>query len=88
MIMSDPSSSSPPDATTHAFDAASRAAVYRAIEQRRDMRHFAGGCVEPTVLVRLLRAAHWAPSVGFMQPWRWIRITQGEMRRRLHELVQ
>lgn len=86
--MSQLSSHAQPEVADHAFDPASRAAVYRAIEQRRDMRHFAGGRVEPDVLVRLLRAAHWAPSVGFMQPWRWIRITQPEQRQRLHELVQ
>lgn len=31
----------------HAFSAAERAAIYRAIGERRDMRHFAGGDVAP-----------------------------------------
>ena len=48
----------------HAFSAAERAAIYRAIGERRDMRHFAGGEVAPAVLARLLAAAHQAPSVG------------------------
>lgn len=86
--MSALSSHAQPEVAEHAFDPASRAAIYRAMELRRDMRHFAGGRVEPDVLVRLLRAAHWAPSVGFMQPWRWIRITHPVQRQRLHELVQ
>ncbi|MDO8252720.1 MAG: nitroreductase family protein, partial [Rhodoferax sp.] len=53
-----------------AFSAAERSAVYRAIFERRDMRHFAGGTVAPELMRRLLTAAHHAPSVGFMQPWR------------------
>jgi len=73
----------------YAFDPAERAAVYRAIFERRDMRHFAGGAVPEAVLVRLLDAAHHAPSVGFMQPWRFIRIgSQGDLRTRLHALVE
>ena len=64
------------------FTEAERAAVYRAIYERRDMRHFAGGKVADEVLLRLLRAAHHAPSVGFMQPWRFIRITRPELRER------
>lgn len=70
------------------FGAADAAAVYRAIDERRDMRHFAGGQVAPEVLRRLLQAAHHAPSVGFMQPWRFIRIAQPELRQHLHALVE
>lgn len=70
------------------FGAADAAAVYRAIHERRDMRHFAGGSVAPDVLQRLLQAAHHAPSVGFMQPWRFIRITQPALRQQLHALVE
>ena len=64
------------------------AAVYRAIRERRDMRHFCGGTVASDVLQRLLIAAHQAPSVGYMQPWRFIRIQQADMRKRLHELFE
>ncbi len=69
------------------YSAAERAAVYRAIDERRDMRHFAGGSVAPEVLTRLLTAAHHAPSVGFMQPWRFIRVRSAERRQQLHALV-
>jgi 5,6-dimethylbenzimidazole synthase len=72
----------------HAFSAAERAAVYRAIAERRDMRHFAGGTVAPELLARLLQAAHQAPSVGLMQPWRFIRITRPELRESIHGLVE
>lgn len=64
------------------------AAVYRAIEERRDMRHFLPDPVDPQVLQRLLHAAHLAPSVGFMQPWRFIRITDINLREQIHELVE
>ena len=71
-----------------AFSAEERAAVYRAIAERRDMRHFTGGTVAPELLARLLNAAHQAPSVGLMQPWRFIRITSVELRRRIRALVE
>ena len=70
------------------FTEAERAAVYRAIYERRDMRHFAGGKVADEVLLRLLRAAHHAPSVGFMQPWRFIRVRSAELRRQIHGLIE
>ncbi|MGE6687839.1 5,6-dimethylbenzimidazole synthase [Stutzerimonas stutzeri] len=71
----------------HAFSAQERAAVYRAIGERRDMRHFVGGEVAPELLSRLLQAAHQAPSVGLMQPWRFIRITRPELRTAIADLV-
>ncbi|MDM0040885.1 5,6-dimethylbenzimidazole synthase [Variovorax sp. J22G21] len=72
----------------HAFPQEEVRAVYRAIHERRDMRHFAGGEVAPEVLRRLLEAAHHAPSVGFMQPWRFIRIRDAALRRQLHDVVE
>ena len=72
----------------HAFSAEERAAVYRAIAERRDMRHFAGGEVAPELLTKLLAAAHRAPSVGLMQPWRFIRIQRPELRGAIHDLVE
>ncbi|CAD5107705.1 5,6-dimethylbenzimidazole synthase [Zestomonas carbonaria] len=71
-----------------AFSPAERAAVYRAIAERRDMRHFSGGSVAPELLARLLEAAHQAPSVGLMQPWRFVRITSAELRAAIHSLVE
>lgn len=72
----------------HAFDVEERRAVYRVIAERRDMRRFLPGTtIQEDVLARLLQAAHAAPSVGLMQPWRFIRITDGRLRRRIHGLV-
>jgi 5,6-dimethylbenzimidazole synthase len=75
-------------AQRHAFSPDEAKAVYRAIFERRDMRHFAGGHVDPDLLRRLLLAAHHAPSVGFMQPWRFIRVVDPVLRHALHELVE
>lgn len=74
--------------TEHAFSAAEQQAVYRAIHERRDMRHFSGGAVADAVLQRLLSAAHHAPSVGFMQPWRFIRVRSRPLREQLHALIE
>ena len=74
--------------TDNAFTDTERQAVYRAIAERRDMRHFSGGTVEPELLRRLLEAAHQAPSVGLMQPWRFIRISDRALRGQLQALVE
>ncbi|WP_109481665.1 5,6-dimethylbenzimidazole synthase [Paraburkholderia sp. C35] len=70
------------------FNDAERAAVYRAIYERRDMRHFVPTPVDPAVLARLIDAAHHAPSVGYMQPWRIGRITDPALRMQLHDVVE
>jgi len=71
-----------------AFTDEQRAGVYRAIGERRDMRHFSGGEVAPELLARLLEAAHQAPSVGLMQPWRFLRIGRPELRNAIAALVE
>jgi 5,6-dimethylbenzimidazole synthase len=72
----------------HRYSDLECAAVYRAIYERRDMRHFLSDPIDPEILSRLLNAAHHAPSVGFMQPWRFIRITSPDLRHALHALVE
>lgn len=62
-------------------------AVYKAIAQRRDIRHFIPGPIDEALLARLLTAAHHAPSVGMMQPWRFIRIRRPELRDAIYRLV-
>lgn len=64
------------------------ATLHRVIAARRDMRHFSGGEVPPETLARLLEAAHRAPSVGLMQPWRFVRVTDEDLRHRLHDHVE
>ena len=72
----------------HRYPDADIDAIYRAIGERRDMRHFRPDPVDPAVLARLLDAAHHAPSVGYMQPWRFLRITDSALRRQIHALVE
>ncbi|OIQ87739.1 5,6-dimethylbenzimidazole synthase [mine drainage metagenome] len=71
----------------HRYSDAEIAAVYRVIEERRDMRHFLPTPVAPEILTRILQAAHHAPSVGLMQPWRFIRITDTNTRLSIHKMV-
>ncbi|ORW03472.1 5,6-dimethylbenzimidazole synthase [Mycobacterium kyorinense] len=72
----------------HAFSPLERQTVYRVICERRDMRRFVpDSTIADDVLARLLQAAHAAPSVGLMQPWRFIRITDDALRRGIHALV-
>lgn len=63
-------------------------AIYRVIAERRDMRHFLSDPLDEALLERLLGAAHLAPSVGFMQPWRFLRIRSPALRRSIHTLVE
>ncbi|MGV8934543.1 MAG: 5,6-dimethylbenzimidazole synthase [Gallionellaceae bacterium] len=71
------------------FSAEARDALYRVIDARRDMRHFLPNTTIATdVLQRMLAAAHSAPSVGLMQPWRFIRIADTFMRQQIIELVE
>lgn len=68
------------------FSPSDRAAVYRAIETRRDVRaEFLPDPIDPAVLRRLLEAAHRAPSVGFMQPWNFVVLRDPTTRARVHE---
>ncbi len=64
------------------------AAVYKVIAERRDIRHFLPDPLSPELLARLLNAAHLAPSVGFMQPWRFIRISDPSLRTTIHQMVE
>ncbi|MDZ4264082.1 MAG: nitroreductase family protein, partial [Pseudomonadota bacterium] len=70
------------------YSEAEISALYRAIRERRDMRHFLPDPIEPAMLNRLLQAAHCAPSVGLMQPWRFVRITDHSLRNKIHSLVE
>jgi 5,6-dimethylbenzimidazole synthase len=69
------------------FDEIARQAVYRAIRERRDVRR--GFLPEPMpdeLLCKLLEAAHNAPSVGLMQPWRFIVVRDMGVRQTIHKI--
>lgn len=73
---------------SHRYSDSEREVVYRVIRERRDMRHFLpNSTVDEKVLSCILSAAHMAPSVGLMQPWRFIRITNPVLREKIYSLV-
>ncbi|AGI69198.1 putative cob[II]yrinic acid a,c-diamide reductase BluB [Octadecabacter antarcticus 307] len=66
------------------FSESERNAVYKAIYTRRDVRdQFLPDPLSDKVLLRLLDAAHHAPSVGFVQPWNFIVIRSSADRERI-----
>lgn len=78
--------SSPP---APGYDDAEREAVLRVMRERRDIRNgFRGDPIPHEVLLRVLEAAHHAPSVGHSQPWDFVVIRSAETRRSMHELAQ
>ncbi len=62
--------------------------MYRIIRARRDIRIFSARPIPQDVLLRILEASHYAPSVGFMQPWNFILITSLEIRHRVKALFE
>jgi 5,6-dimethylbenzimidazole synthase len=67
-----------------AFSASERAGLYRTIFERRDVRRFRSDAIAEATLMRILEAAHHAPSVGFMQPWNFILIRDLGLRECVH----
>ncbi|MFG1265441.1 MULTISPECIES: 5,6-dimethylbenzimidazole synthase [Xanthobacter] len=68
------------------FSADERAAIYRCIAARRDVRrNFLPDPVPDAVLARVLAAGHAAPSVGFLQPWNFIVVRSAETKAALHD---
>ncbi len=70
------------------FSGDDREAVYRVIAERRDIRRFRPDEVPDSVMRRVLEAAHRAPSVGLMQPWRIIVIRELGRRVSIRSLAQ
>lgn len=71
-----------------AYGARDRETVHRVIAERRDIRRFRPDEVPDGVLRRVLEAAHRAPSVGLMQPWRFIVVRSLETRVAIRALAR
>ncbi|WP_406128796.1 nicotinate-nucleotide--dimethylbenzimidazole phosphoribosyltransferase [Streptomyces sp. NBC_00989] len=72
-----------------AYDDAEREAVLKVMRERRDIRNgFRSDPIPHDVLLRVLEAAHTAPSVGHSQPWDFVVIRSADTRRNMHELAQ
>jgi 5,6-dimethylbenzimidazole synthase len=71
------------------FTPEEQAAVYKCIFGRRDVRgQFLADPIPDETLARILRAAHHAPSVGFMQPWDFIIIRDKSAKNGIHAAFQ
>ncbi|MDH6114223.1 nicotinate-nucleotide--dimethylbenzimidazole phosphoribosyltransferase [Kitasatospora sp. MAP12-15] len=70
------------------YDDAMRDAVHQVMRERRDIRNgFRPDPVPHEVLLRVLEAAHTAPSVGYSQPWDFVVIRSSKTRRKMHDLA-
>jgi nicotinate-nucleotide--dimethylbenzimidazole phosphoribosyltransferase len=76
------------DPTGWRFPDEALAAVHAVISQRRDIRRFRPDDVADDVLRRVLEAAHRAPSVGLVQPWRFIVVRDEDVRVAIRSLAQ
>ncbi|ADI05569.1 putative nicotinate-nucleotide- dimethylbenzimidazole phosphoribosyltransferase [Streptomyces bingchenggensis BCW-1] len=84
----DPATPAPTTPPAEGYADAERAAVHRVIRDRRDIRNgFRSDPIPHEVLLRVLEAAHTAPSVGQSQPWDFVVIRSEETRRTMHELA-
>ena len=68
------------------FPTEERRGLYRAIRSRRDIRHFRTDPIPDQALARIISAAHYGPSVGFMQPWDFILIRDLTVRQQVTDL--
>ncbi|MEU1851684.1 nicotinate-nucleotide--dimethylbenzimidazole phosphoribosyltransferase [Streptomyces sp. NPDC019990] len=67
---------------------AEREAVLKVMRERRDIRNgFRSDPIPHEMLLRVLEAAHHAPSVGHSQPWDFVVIRSADTRRAMHELA-
>ena len=68
------------------FTVTEKEGLYKAAFSRRDVRsHFIDMNIPDDILVRILNAAHHAPSVGFSQPWDFILIKKKTTRQKVKE---
>ncbi|RZU28725.1 nicotinate-nucleotide-dimethylbenzimidazole phosphoribosyltransferase /cob(II)yrinic acid a,c-diamide reductase [Streptomyces sp. BK022] len=84
----DPEPALPPGPAAPAYNDAEREAVLKVIRERRDIRNgFRSDPIPHDVLLRVLEAAHTAPSVGHSQPWDFVVIRSADTRRAMHDLA-
>jgi 5,6-dimethylbenzimidazole synthase len=76
------------DLMDRTFSTTEREVIYRLIRSRRDIRQFAPDPIPPETLLRILEAAHYVPSVGFMQPWNFILLTSPQLRAQIKALFE
>ena len=63
------------------FSELEKEVFYKVVFSRRDVRkNFIQKNIEDKILIKILKAAHHAPSVGFSQPWNFILIKDKNIR--------
>ena len=70
------------------FSPAARDGLWQALRGRRDIRRFRPDPVPEEILHRVLEAAHLAPSVGYMQPWRFVVVREEVTKLRIRALAE
>lgn len=70
------------------FNKDEQLAIYDIIFHRRDVRQFRSDPIANDALHRIVSAAHAAPSVGYMQPWNFLIITDKNIRTKISQHVQ
>ncbi len=73
-----------PDGTPN-FDAAFRARLKELFEWRRDVRRFRRDPVDGALIDEVIGLAALAPSVGFSQPWRFVKVDDPKRRAAVRE---
>ncbi len=73
----------------HVFPESEKRGVYRAIYERRDIRReFLPKAIPRRILMKLLNAAHHAGSVGFMQPWNFVVISDVKIKQEIKKIFR
>ncbi|MEO7163687.1 MAG: nitroreductase family protein, partial [Bdellovibrionia bacterium] len=67
------------------FSSEEKNAIYRVIRERRDVRKFRSDPIPIELLHRIIKAAMHAPSVGYMQPWNFIVISDLKVRNQVYD---
>ena len=63
-----------------------RESFYKVLYGRRDIRgQFLADPIDGDCLMRILQAAHHAPSVGFSQPWNFVVIRDQSVKQNIHQ---
>jgi nitroreductase len=61
--------------------------VLQAIKARRSVRHYKTDPVPRKLIEKIIEAGNWAPSVGNLQPWRFVVIEDEKLRMKLKEMA-
>jgi len=61
--------------------------IFEAIKGRRSVRKYTKESVSEDLIVKILEAGRWAPSAGNSQPWSFIVLRDGEVRRKVADVT-